>query len=109
MFESSDVSRDNVSREIGRTLKTLKPSRPARNPARLPTANPRTNIVEFGGFDSNTILILRSGLPRPKGDFPESLTQAMLAGATLVGQLNVILSLLLLAITKSINYECYYH
>ena len=33
---------------------------------------PRTQIVDFRGFDSSTILILRGGIPRPIGDFPES-------------------------------------
>ena len=42
------------------------------------TANPRIDIVDFRGFDSCMILILRGGIPRPIGDFPESLTQAML-------------------------------
>ena len=32
------------------------------------------------GFDSNIILIQRGGILRPKGDFPESLSQAMLVG-----------------------------
>ena len=53
------------------------------------TANPRTNIVDFGGFDSSTTLILRGGIPRPTGDSLESLTQAMLVGVMLVGRLGV--------------------
>ena len=53
------------------------------------TANPRTNIVDFRGFDSRIILILRGGIPRPIGNFPESLTQAILVGAMLVGRLGV--------------------
>ena len=44
------------------------------------TANLPTNIVDFRGFDSNIMLILRVGIPRPIGDFPESLTRAMLVG-----------------------------
>ena len=43
-------------------------------------ANPPTTIVGFRGFDSNIILILRGGIPRPIGSFPESLSQAMLVG-----------------------------
>ena len=31
------------------------------------TANLPTNIVDFRGFDSSTILIIRGGIPRPKG------------------------------------------
>ena len=41
------------------------------------TPNPPTNIVDFTGFDSSTILIKRSGIPRVIGNFPESLSQAM--------------------------------
>ena len=42
------------------------------------TANLRTNIVGFGGFDSSIILIIGGGIPRPIGNFPESLSQAIL-------------------------------
>ena len=42
------------------------------------TANPPTNIVDFRGLDSSTILMLRGGIPRPKGNFRENLNQAML-------------------------------
>ena len=48
------------------------------------TPNLPTNIVDFGGFDSSTILIIRGGIPRPIGDFPESLSQAILVGIMLV-------------------------
>ena len=44
------------------------------------TSNLPTYIVDFRGFDSSIVLILRGGIPRPIGDFPESLSQAMLAG-----------------------------
>ena len=37
------------------------------------TANLRTNIVDFRGFDSSTILILRGGILISIGDFPEML------------------------------------
>ena len=53
------------------------------------TANFPTNIMEFRGFDSSIILILRGGILMSIGDFPESLSQAMLAGVTLVGGLGV--------------------
>ena len=43
-------------------------------------ANVPTSIVDFRGFDSSIILIIRGGIPRPIGDFPESLSQAMLVG-----------------------------
>ena len=48
-----------------------------------------TNIVDFGGFDSSTILSLWGEIPRPIGDLPESLTQAMLVGVMLVGRLGI--------------------
>ena len=53
------------------------------------TPNLPTNIVEFGGFDSSIMLILRGGILTPIGDFPESLSQAMLVGTMLVGRLGV--------------------
>ena len=45
--------------------------------------------MDFRGFDSNIILSLGGGIPRPTGDFPESLSQAMLVGVMLVGRLGV--------------------
>ena len=39
-----------------------------------------TNIMDFRGFDSSVILILRGRIPRLVGNFPESLSQAMLIG-----------------------------
>ena len=53
------------------------------------TPNLPTNIVDFKGFDSSIIWILRGGIPRPIGDFPESLGQAMLVGIMSVGRLGV--------------------
>ena len=53
------------------------------------TANLRTKIMDFRGFDSSRILMLRGGIPRPIGDFPESLSQAILVGIILVGRLGV--------------------
>ena len=50
------------------------------------TANLRTHIMDFRGFDSNVILILRGGIPGPLGDFLESLSQAILVGIILVGR-----------------------
>ena len=58
-----------------------------RNPA--PTANLRTKIVDFRGFDSSIMLILRGGISRPIGDFPETLRQSMLVGIMLVWKLGV--------------------
>ena len=53
------------------------------------TPNLPTNIVDFRRFDSSTILMLRGEIFRPIGDFPESLSQPMLAGTMLVGRLGV--------------------
>ena len=53
------------------------------------TPNPPTNIVGFRRFDSSMILILRGGILMSIGDFPESLSQAMLVGIMLVGRLGV--------------------
>ena len=54
------------------------------------TANLPTNIVVFRGFDSSTILIERGEIRMYIGDFPESLSQAMLVGTMLVGRLGVL-------------------
>ena len=54
------------------------------------TANLPTDIVDFKGFDSSIILLLRGGIPRPIGDFPESLSQAILVGIMLLGRLGVL-------------------
>ena len=53
------------------------------------TPNLCTNIMDFRGFDSSTILNLRGGIPRPIGNFPESLSQAILVGIILVGKSGV--------------------
>ena len=45
--------------------------------------------MDFGGFDSGITLISSGGIYRPIGDFPESLSQAMLVGTILVGGLGV--------------------
>ena len=44
------------------------------------------------GFDSDIVLIQRGEILRPIGDFPESLSQAMLVGAMLAGRLGVFLT-----------------
>ena len=41
------------------------------------TANLRAKIMDFRGLDSSIILILGGGIPRPVGNFPESLSQAI--------------------------------
>ena len=45
-----------------------------------PTANLRATILDFGGSDSGRILTLRGGILMSVGNFPESLSQAILVG-----------------------------
>ena len=47
--------------------------------ASLSTANLRTKILDFKVSDSSRILIWRGGIPRPIGNYPEGLSQAILA------------------------------
>ena len=54
------------------------------------TPNLPTNIVDFGGFDSSIMLFLRGGILMSIGNFPESLTQAILVGVMLIGRLGVV-------------------
>ena len=62
-------------------LLALGPETEADRPSReADTLNLPTNIVEFGGLDSSTILIQRGGILMSIGDFPESLSRAMLVG-----------------------------
>ena len=53
------------------------------------TANLRTKILDFRGFDSSIFLILRCGIPRPIGNCLEMLSQQILAGRFLAGRLGV--------------------
>ena len=55
--------------------------------ARLCTTNLRNEIMDLRGFDSGIISILRGGIPKPVGSFPESLSQRILVGMILVGRL----------------------
>ena len=57
------------------------------NNLRKYAANLHTNIMVLRGFDSSIILILRREVPRPMGDFSESLIRAILEGVMLVGRL----------------------
>ena len=45
--------------------------------------------MDFRGFDSSIILNLRGGIPRTIGNFPESLSHAILVGTMLVGRSGV--------------------
>ena len=51
--------------------------------------NPNTKIMDFRVADSSIISILRGGIPMSMGDFPDSLSQAILVGIMLVGRLGV--------------------
>ena len=54
------------------------------------TANFRTRILDFRGLDSSIVLISRGGIPRPIGNFPESLTRGILLGIILVGRFSAV-------------------
>ena len=53
------------------------------------TANLRTKILYFRGFDSNIISISRGGILRSVGTFLEDLSQQIIAGTVLVGRSGV--------------------
>ena len=53
------------------------------------TPNLPTNMVDFSGLDSSTILLRRGGILMSTGNFLESLSQAMLVGTRFVGRLGV--------------------
>ena len=51
------------------------------------TANLRTKILDFRGFDSSIILSIRGEILMPIGNFPEMLSPRILVGIILVGRL----------------------
>ena len=51
------------------------------------TANLRTKILDFGGFDSSRILMLRGGMFMSIGKLLQVLSRRILAGIILVGRL----------------------
>ena len=53
-------------------------------------ANLRATIRDLGGFDSGRILSLRGAILMHMGDFPEGLSQQILAGMILLGRLGVL-------------------
>ena len=55
-------------------------------------ADLRTNMMDFRGFDSSKILIIRVGILMPTGNFPEDLSQAILVGIMLVGRMGPIMN-----------------
>ena len=69
---------------IHQSIVTVSNSKQVYCPPNLPT-----NIVGLRGFEPSRILILRGGIPRPIGNSPESLSQAMLVGIMLVGRLGI--------------------
>ena len=77
-----------AKRHLGGSESITPPSAPQEGCRSTP--NLSTNIVDFRGLDSSTILILRDGILMSMGDCPESLSQAMLVGVMLVGRLGVV-------------------
>ena len=65
----------------GRVVRPCRGSPGARWPA---TADLRTKILDFGGFDSNGILSLRGGVLMSMGNSPETLRQHILVAGFLV-------------------------
>ena len=61
----------------------------ARSLARAPTANLRTKILDFRGFDSSRISISMGGIHVSTGDIPKVLSQRILVGIILVGRVAV--------------------
>ena len=53
------------------------------------TADLRTKTLDFRGFDSSRILILRGGILMSIGNFPERFSRATFVGMILVGRLDV--------------------
>ena len=53
-------------------------------------ANLRTKILDFRGFDTSIILILRGGVLVCIGGFPEIVSQRILAGMILAGGLGAL-------------------
>ena len=53
------------------------------------TANLRTKILDFRGFDSSILLSLRCGILMSIGDVQNVLSQQILVGIILVGRLGV--------------------
>ena len=62
---------------------------PALTELRRHTADLRTKILDSRGFDSSMILLVRGGILRSIGNFPDSLSQAILVAISLVGRLGV--------------------
>ena len=60
-------------------------------------AAPRPGL-DFGGFDSSRILVLRGGILRSAGNFPEILTQRISTGIVLAGRLGLLDDIIMIII-----------
>ena len=58
---------------------------PVFNPDKSRAANLRTAILDFGGFDSGIILMIRGGILMSIGNFLEMLSQIILVWIILIG------------------------
>ena len=69
MYCSSNIDNDSLSiiKRICLTMMLNENNNPKTTP------NLPTKIADFGGFDSGRILSLRGGIPRPTGNFLETL------------------------------------
>ena len=57
------------------------------------TTNLRTKILDFSGFDASENLVLRGGILMSIGNFPDVLSQRILAGTILVRRLGALASI----------------
>ena len=116
MVISDTHAMNMVLKKYGQQAVARRPRRPGTDDhARVPTASLRTkildtttnnnnnnkismmqrygqspdydSILDFRGFYSGIIEMLRGGIPRPVGDLSENLSRAILAGIILVGRL----------------------
>ena len=71
------------------------------------TVNLCTKILDFRWFDSNIILVLRGGIPRPAGNFPEISSQQILAGRFLVGRSGIIHGDIYISLSLSLSIYIY--
>ena len=91
VFGEAGVSlRDHVAKPSFRRRRAFFPGLGRTAAAGRAAPNLPANIMDFRGFYSTLILILRCGIPRPIGNFPECLSQAILVGIMLVGRLGAI-------------------
>ena len=77
------LGRTDLPRGLERRARVLGVCLPPLSKQTTSTANLRTNLMDVRGFDSSRILILRGGSVMSIGNFPELLSQAILAGIIL--------------------------